>query len=168
MTNTKSAAKPTAGKNVRTARLEPTDATRLLRADHRAVSDLFEQYRSTRSSARKKKLVEQVCADLMVHAQIEEEIFYPAVQKAAGDKEMIAEATVEHAVLKHLIGQIEGVEPDGKLYDAKVRVLSEYVKHHVKEEEGEMFKKAKATRLDLVALGEQMAARKLELLGAKG
>ena len=165
----KSPAKKAApSKSVRNSAAKSTDATRLLRADHRTVNDLFEQYESTRSTARKKKLVEQVCAELTVHAQIEEEIFYPAVKQALKDKELIPEATVEHATVKHLIAQIEGIEPDGEMYDAKVKVLSEYVKHHVKEEEGEMFKKAKATKLDLVALGEQMAARKQELLGLKG
>ena len=160
--------KSAAKKSTRSAAPKDMEATRLLRADHRTVSDLFAQYESTRSTARKRKLVEQVCAELTVHAQIEEEIFYPAVKQALKDKELIPEATVEHATVKHLIAQLEGVEPDGEMFDAKVKVLSEYVKHHVKEEEGEMFKKARATRLDLIALGEQMAARKQELLGLKG
>ncbi len=163
---TKSAAKKSAAN--KTAGSRTLDATSLLRADHRKVSDLFKQYEATRSTARKRKLVEQFCAELTVHAQVEEEIFYPAVKQALKDKELIPEATVEHATVKSLIAQIEGVEPDGEMVDARVKVLSEYVKHHVKEEEGEMFKKARATKLDMVALGEQMAARKQELLGAKG
>ncbi len=162
------AKRPASKKSTRSATPNSVDATRLLRADHRTVSDLFEQYEATRSTAKKRKLVEQVCAELTVHAQIEEEIFYPAVKQALKDKELVPEATIEHASVKHLIAQIEGVEPEGEMFDAKVKVLSEYVKHHVKEEEGEMFKKARATRLDLVALGEQMAARKQELLGLKG
>ena len=157
----KSVAKKTAGSRT-------LDATSLLRADHREARDLFKQYEATRSTARKRKLVEQFCAQLSVHAQVEEEIFYPALKQALKDKEMIPEAIVEHATVKSLIAQIEGIEPDGEMYDAKVKVLSEYVKHHVKEEEGEMFKRARATNLDMVALGEQMAARKQELLGAKG
>ena len=100
-----------------------------------------------------------------MHTQLEEEIFYPAVKAALRDKELVPEATVEHASVKSLIAQVEGVEPDGEDYDAKVKVMAEYVKHHVKEEQTEMFPKAQKTRLDMVALRDQMAARKAELLG---
>lgn len=151
-----------------TKKTSAQDATKLLHADHLRVSELFEQYESTNSTAKKKVLVEKICTELTVHSQIEEEIFYPAVKKALNDKEMVPEATVEHASLKNLIAQVEGKEPDGEMFDAKIKVMSEYVKHHVKEEEGEMFKKAKASDLDLAQLGEQLAARKEELLGAKG
>lgn len=144
------------------------DATALLKADHAAVSDLFEDYEKTRSGAKKKALAAEICTALSVHAQIEEEIFYPAVKAALKDKILVPEATVEHASVKDLIAQIEGVEPDGEVYDAKVKVLSEYVKHHVKEEQNEMFPKAKATSLDLVELGARMAARKADLLAARG
>ena len=85
-------------------------------------------------------------------------------KRALKDKELVPEATVEHATLKDLIGQVEGVEPDGEMYDAKVKVLSEYVKHHVKEEQNEMFPKAKDSKLDLLALGAQLAERKQQLL----
>lgn len=142
----------------------PTGATAMLRADHKQVSALFAEYEKTRAAARKKKLVAQICADLTLHAQLEEEVFYPAVKKALKDTELIPEATVEHATLKDLIAQVEGVEPDGEMYDAKVRVMAEYVKHHVKEEQNEMFPKALATKLDMVELGAQMAARKEQLL----
>ena len=98
---------------------------------------------------------------------MEEEIFYPAVKKALNDKEMVPEATVEHATLKALIGQVEGIEPDGEMFDAKIKVLSEYVKHHVKEEQNEMFPQVKLTKLDLVELGSRMAARKKVLLGER-
>lgn len=144
---------------------KPKDAIALLRADHKQVSDLFEQYESARTSTRKKALVAEICKELTVHAQIEEEIFYPAVKQALKDKELIPEATVEHATLKDLIAQVDGVEPDGEMFDAKVKVMSEYVKHHVKEEQNEMFPKAKASKLDMVALGAQLAARKAELMG---
>lgn len=144
------------------------EATALLRADHKHVSDLFEQYESARTVTRKKALVAEICQELTVHAQIEEEIFYPAVKKALKDKELIPEATVEHATLKDLIAQVEGVEPDGEMFDAKVKVMSEYVKHHVKEEQNEIFPKAKASKLDLVELGNQLAARKAELMGQGG
>ena len=142
------------------------EALTLLRADHKHVSELFEQYEAARTSTQKKKLVHEICTELDVHAQIEEEIFYPAVKAALKDKELVPEATVEHASLKDLIAQIKDVEPDGEMYDAKVKVLSEYVKHHVKEEQNEMFPKVKDTDLDLSELGEQMKQRKEELLSA--
>ena len=144
------------------------DAIALLKADHKAVSGLFADYEKTRSDAKKKALVAEICTELSVHAQIEEEIFYPAVKAALKDKLLVPEATVEHASVKDLIAQIEGVEPDGEAYDAKVKVLSEYVKHHVKKEQDEMFPKTKATSLDLVELGTRMAARKADLLAARG
>lgn len=144
------------------------DAIAFLRADHGTVSGLFADYEKTNSSSKKKALVAEICSELSVHAQIEEEIFYPAVKAALKDKHLVPEATVEHASVKDLIAQIEGAEPDGEAYDAKVKVLSEYVKHHVKEEQNEMFPKAKATSLDLVELGARMAARKADLLAARG
>jgi hemerythrin superfamily protein len=140
------------------------EATALLKADHKLVSMLFEQYESAKSSTKKKAIVAQICTELTVHAQIEEEIFYPQVKEALKDKELIPEATVEHATLKELIAQIEDGEPGDELYDAKVKVLSEYVKHHVKEEQNEIFPKAKASKLDMYALGEQLQQRKEELL----
>jgi len=143
---------------------KPKDAIALLRADHKLVNELFEQYEKTRSVAKKKQLVAQICSELTVHAQVEEEIFYPAVKQALKDKELIPEATVEHATLKDLIAQVEGVEPDGEMFDAKIKVMSEYVKHHVKEEQNEIFPKAKATKLDMLELGEQLTERKAELL----
>ena len=140
------------------------DAIALLKADHEAVSQLFEEYEKTRSVPNKKALVAEICTALSVHAQIEEEIFYPAVKAALKDKLLVPEATVEHASVKALIQQLKGAEPDGEMYDAKVKVLSEYVKHHVKEEQNEMFPKAKASTLDLAELGAQMDARKQALL----
>ncbi|QDQ29165.1 hemerythrin domain-containing protein [Chitinimonas arctica] len=139
------------------------DATTLLRADHKLVDGLFAEYKKARSPAKKRQLVDQICKELTVHAQIEEEIFYPAVKAALKDTALIPEAIVEHATLKDLIAQVEGVEPGGELFDAKIMVLSEYVKHHVKEEHAEMFPKAKATKLDMKALGAKMAERKAEL-----
>ena len=139
------------------------DATALLKADHKLVASLFADYEATNSNSKKKQLVAQICKELSIHAQVEEEIFYPAVQKALKDHEMVPEATVEHATLKELIAQIKDIEPDGDMFDAKVKVLSEYVTHHVKEEEGEMFPEAKNTKLDLLELGAQMAERKIQL-----
>lgn len=139
------------------------EATALLKADHKLVSQLFAEYEKTRSTAKKKTLVARICRELGIHAKVEEEIFYPAVKAALKDKEMVPEAIVEHASLKELMAQVEGKEPDGEMFDAKIKVLSEYVKHHVKEEETEMFPKARKTKLDMKALGAQMTARKDEL-----
>lgn len=142
------------------------DAVTLLRADHKKVDALFDQYESTRSAAKKRSIVEQICVELSVHAQVEEEIFYPAVKAALKDKEMVPEARVEHASIKELLALIKDKTPDGEMFDAKVKVLSEYVRHHVKEEQNEMFPKAKKTGLDMRELGAQIEARKQELLQA--
>lgn len=139
------------------------DATVILKADHKLVDGLFKEYESTTSAKKKKQLIEEICKELTIHAQVEEEIFYPAVKKALKDHELVPEATVEHNSLKQLIAEIEGIEPDGDMYDAKVQVLSEYVKHHVKEEENEMFLKAKKADLDMKKLGCEIVERKQEL-----
>src|SRR4030095_895957 len=114
----------------------------------------------------KQKIAQQICQALTVHAQIEEEIFYPAAREALGDegKDLLDEAKVEHNSLKELIGQIEGSGPDDDLFDAHVKVLGEYVKPHVKEEEGELFPKLRKSDMELVEVGTQLAARKKELM----
>jgi len=127
------------------------------------VDGLFKEYEATNSDKKKKQLVDQICKELTIHAQIEEEVFYPAVQKALKDHELVPEAIVEHGSLKELIAAVKGVDPDGDMYDAKVKVMSEYVKHHVKEEEKEMFPEAKGTNLDMVELGARMLERKQQL-----
>ena len=144
------------------------DAILLLRADHEAVSGLFADYEETDSSKQKKAIVAEICTELSVHTQIEEEIFYPAIKAALKDKLLVPEATVEHVGIKNLVAQLDGVEPDGEMYDAKVKVLSEYVKRHVKEEHDEMFPKVKASSIDLAELGGRMAARKADLFAARG
>ena len=149
-----------------TKKTTPKDAIAMLKADHKKVSGLFAEFEQARVASTKKRLVGAICTELSVHAQIEEEVFYPAVKAALKDKALIPEAVVEQATMKDLIGQIEGVDPDGEMYDVRVKVLAEYVKHHVKEEHAEMFPKAAKTPLDMVALGAQMAARKSELLAA--
>ena len=149
--------------NTKTLTTKTRDATALLKADHQLVVSLFADYEVTNSTNKKKQLVEQICKELSIHAQVEEEIFYPAVQKALKDHELVPEATVEHATLKDLIAQVKDIEPDGDMYDAKIKVLSEYVKHHVKEEESEMFPEAKSTKLNLMELGAQITQRKAEL-----
>lgn len=144
----------------------PRDAIALLKADHKKVSALFEDFEKTRSANKKKALVAQICQELTVHAALEEEIFYPAVKAALKDKELVPEATVEHASVKDLIAQVQGAEPDGEMYDARVKVMAEFVKHHVKEEQNEMFPKAAKTGLDMVQLRDEMLARKEQMLGA--
>ena len=144
------------------------DAITLLKADHAKVSGLFEEYAKARSTAKKKTLVAEICTELTVHAQIEEEIFYPEVKAALKDHLLVPEATVEHASLKDLIAQIETGEPGGEMFDAKVKVLAEYVKHHVKEEQNEMFPKVKKSSLDLLELGSRMADRKADLVAMRG
>lgn len=141
------------------------EATALLRADHKLVDGLFEEYENATSITKKRALVQQICQELIVHTQIEEEIFYPVVKKALKDHDLVPEATVEHETLKNLISQLldENIADDKEMYDAKVKVLSEYVKHHVKEEQNELFPKVKETKLDLQELGAQMQQRKEEL-----
>ncbi len=140
------------------------EATAMLKADHQLVGKLFDEYESARSTSLKTQIVARICGELSVHAQLEEEIFYPAVKQAVNDTVLVPEATVEHATLKDLISQVEGVEPVGEMFDAKIKVLREYLEHHVKEEQDEMFPKAKASKLDLIGVGAQMARRKAEIL----
>jgi hemerythrin superfamily protein len=143
------------------------DAIQLLKADHREVEGWFEEFEKTDSGDKKKKLATQICTALKVHTQIEEEIFYPAFLEATGDKDLHHEAEVEHDAAKKLIGEIETMGPDDEYYDAKVKVLSEMIKHHVKEEEQPkkgMFAEAKQADMDLRALGADMAERKKELM----
>ena len=140
------------------------DATSLLKADHKLVASLFEDYEATNSSSKKKQLVAQICKELSIHAQTEEEIFYPAFQKALKDHELVPEAVVEHATLKNLIAEVKDIDPDGDMFDAKIKVMGEYVTHHVKEEEKEMFVMAKESKLDMNELGSQIAERKAQLL----
>lgn len=161
---TAASSRKTTTRRATTARTKTPDAIALLRADHKEVSELFDQFEKSRSAAKKQQLVAQICTALTVHAQIEEEIFYPEVQAALKDKELVPEARVEHQSIKDLIAAVQGVEPDGEDYDAKVKVMSEWVKHHVKEEQNEMFPKAKKAGLDLAELGERLQQRKDELM----
>nr|WP_314547039.1 hemerythrin domain-containing protein [uncultured Massilia sp.] len=143
------------------------DAIAMLTEEHREVSDMFEQFEQLgdRAKVAKTKLVEKICTALIVHTAIEEEIFYPAVREALKDgDDMVDEAVVEHASAKDLIRQLQEMNPDEDLYDAKVKVLGEQIDHHVEEEEKEMFPKARKSGLDLTELGSEMAMRKQELL----
>lgn len=139
------------------------DALALLKADHRKVEGLFEKYETARN--KKEDIAKQICLELTIHAIVEEEIFYPACRAAGVESDMMDEANVEHDGAKVLIGELENGSPDDGYYDAKVKVLSEEIKHHVKEEEkrGGIFTEARKADLALDALGEQIAARKKEL-----
>lgn len=141
------------------------DAVAMLREDHRKVAALFDEFEKARSASRKKQIVATICHELTVHAALEEEIFYPAFKAAMKDKELVPEAQVEHQSVKDLIAQVQDQEPGGEDYDAKVKVMGEFVKHHVKEEQNEMFPKAKkSAKLDLMELGRQMAERRQQLM----
>jgi hemerythrin superfamily protein len=150
------------------AQAGPRDAVQLLTADHKEVKGLFDRYQKLvddeAGTQERQALAEQICAMLTVHSTIEEEIFYPAAREALDEQDLLDEAEVEHATAKDLIAQIEGMSPDDDLYDAKVTVLGEYIDHHVKEEEGEMFLKCKKADMDLEALGAELDARKTELM----
>ena len=141
------------------------DAISLLIKDHKDVKAMFEQFEALtdRSKVSKKKIATQICHALTVHAQVEEEVFYPAVREAIKDDDLMDEATVEHASAKDLIAQIEAMDPGDDLYDAKVKVLSEQIEHHVQEEEGEMFPKVRKSSLDLAALGAEITRRKQQI-----
>ena len=147
---------------------EKQDAVALLKADHRKVEGLFAEFEKASGSGRKQKLAEQICMELKIHTILEEEIFYPACEgKVEEDK--LEEAYVEHDAAKVLIAQIEEATPDADFYDAKVKVLSEEIEHHVEEEEKRIegiFSQARKAGLDMDALGEQMAARKAQLLAS--
>jgi hypothetical protein len=140
------------------------NAITLLKNDHRKVEDLFEKYESSRS--KKADIAKQICLELTIHTMIEEEIFYPACREAGVDSDIMNEANVEHDGAKTLIAELEAGSPDDEFYDAKVKVLSEEIKHHVKEEEkrGGIFSGARQADMDLDALGEQLAERKQELM----
>jgi hemerythrin superfamily protein len=147
------------------------DAIDLLTADHKKVKKLFADFdrlKEEGSDEDKSAIVDQICDELKIHTELEEEIFYPAVRKAIDDSGLMDEALVEHAGAKDLIAQLEDASPDDDLYDAKVTVLGEQINHHVKEEEGEMFPKAKKAKVDTEALGATMLKRKIALMGKMG
>jgi hemerythrin superfamily protein len=146
---------------------DANDAIDMLIADHEKVKSLFEQFESLsdRSKVSKKKIADQICNELQIHTEIEEQVFYPAVRAAIKDDDLMDEALVEHASAKDLIAQITEIDPGDELYDAKIKVLSEQIEHHVEEEEGDMFPKVRKAGIDLADLGAQMMTLK-ESLGA--
>lgn len=164
MTTPRSESKKSSSKTAAT-QTGSQDAVALLKADHRRVEELFSEFEEATRSDRKSRLASEICTELKVHTELEEQLFYPRAREALkkSDADLLDEATVEHASAKWLIEQIEGMEPGDELYDAKVKVLSEYIKHHVKEEETELFPKLGKTDLDLDELGEEMQALKAQL-----
>jgi hemerythrin-like domain-containing protein len=144
----------------------PTDAIALLKADHRKVEGLFEKFEGASGAATKQKIAHQICTELKIHTTIEEEIFYPALEGKIED-DLLKEAFVEHDGAKILINDIEAGSPEDPFYDSKVKVLSEEIEHHVKEEEMPsegMFAQARKADVDLIALRDAMLARKEELV----
>lgn len=143
------------------------DALALLRAEHDKVRSLFLEFDSLRGiddeDERKSELVDEICYELTLHTMIEEEIFYPVLRSAIDDDDMMDEADVEHAGARELISQLEVMYPGDDHFDATVVVLGEEVGHHIEKEEGEMFDAARNAGIDLVRLGEQLAARRAEL-----
>jgi hemerythrin superfamily protein len=154
-----------------TDRLQAQDAIAMLTADHKKVKNLFADFdklKDAGSDEDKASIVDQICNELKIHTELEEEIFYPAVRKAINDGDLMDEALVEHAGAKDLIAQLEDASPEDDLYDAKVTVLGEQINHHVKEEEGDMFPKAKKAKVDTEALGATMLKRKNALMVQMG
>ena len=145
---------------------DKSDAIALLRADHRKVEDLFAKFDAAKGADKKQGLVKQICTELTVHTMIEEEIFYPACDGTVPE-DLLSEARVEHDGAKILIAELEAGMPNEAFYDAKVKVLSEQIEHHVKEEEkpsGGLFSEARAAKLDMKEIGARLAARKQELI----
>jgi hemerythrin superfamily protein len=143
------------------------NAIAILTEDHANVRKMFKQFEKMKDKAgesEKVELVERICDELTLHTEVEEEIFYPAAREAMEDHDLLDEAEVEHASAKELIAQLRSMQPGDELYDAKVTVLGEYVEHHVKEEEKEMFPKARKAKMDLEELGEQINQRKEQAL----
>lgn len=144
------------------------EAIAQLTDDHARVKKMFKQYdrlvKDEADETERQELASMICAELTAHATAEEEIFYPAAREALDEPDLIDEAEVEHASAKDLIAQIQESGPDDPHFNAKVKVLGEYINHHVEEEEGEIFPKVRKAKIDTVALGEQIAARKAEVM----
>ncbi|WP_235835222.1 hemerythrin domain-containing protein [Piscinibacter terrae] len=167
MTKNRSVASKTASKSSTRKSSASADAIRLLTTDHEEVKQMFAAYddlvEAEAEDEERQALATQICEALTIHATVEEELFYPAARAELEEQDLLDEAEVEHASAKDLIAQIQSMSPSDDLYDAKVKVLGEYIDHHVQEEEGEMFPKVRKSSIDLVALGEEMLTRKQEL-----
>lgn len=166
----RNATSKTATKSTRrsVAKTSSEDALHILAEDHKNVIEMFDEFaqlkkKNDNDEEAKQMLVESACAELSIHTQVEEEIFYPAARDAIDDMDLLDEAEVEHASARQLITELASMQPDDDLYDAKFTVLGEYVKHHIEEEEKQLFPKLKKVKIDLVELGEEIRERKLEL-----
>lgn len=144
------------------------DALSILKKDHGKVQKIFQDFDKAQDEATKQKLVETACNELTIHAQVEEEIFYPAARQALGDGKLLDEASVEHESAAQLINKLQEMQPGQSKYEAVFTVLGEYVNHHIKEEEDELFPKIKKSDLDLEALGQQIMERKEQLKAGVG
>ena len=143
------------------------DAIKLLTADHAKVKKMFKEFEKLSKKddeEGKQELATQICQELMVHAQLEEEIFYPAAREAIEDEDLMNEAVVEHNSAKELIAQIQSMGASDPMFDATVKVLGEYVNHHIEEEQNEIFPKVEKAKVDLEEIGAEIAQRKEELM----
>ena len=140
------------------------DPVEMLLEDHKKVQTLFNNFNKSEDEAARQNIVNKVCAELTLHAQLEEEIFYPAVREAIDNADLMDKAVVEHAAAKHLVHELEAMQPSDALYKAKFTVLGEYVNHHIEEEQAQIFPKVKETKIDLESLGREMADYKQELM----
>jgi len=140
------------------------DAIQLLEQDHREVEQMLEQFEQASDNGMKSEIADKICLALTVHTEIEEKIFYPRARKQIEEEDLLDEAEVEHASAKQLIAQIQKMTPRDRLFDAKVKVLGEYVKHHVKEEENELFPQARDSGMNLEKVGEELREEKMALL----
>jgi hemerythrin superfamily protein len=154
----------------KTASKSQKDAIKLLTDDHAKVKKLFREYEKLtkkEDQEGKEELVQQICKELTIHAQLEEEIFYPAAREAIKDDDLLNEALVEHSSAKDLISEIKSMKIEDPMYDAVVTVLGEYVNHHVQEEEEKMFPKVQKSKMDLEGIGNEIAERKKELMDSE-
>lgn len=157
--------KSTRGKSSQSGKSD--DAIELLTQDHKTVKQLFKQFDKIKdedgAEDERAEIANQICMELTIHTQIEEEVFYPACREAIKETDLLEEAKVEHDSAKELISQIESMQPDDELFNAKVTVLGEYVNHHIEEEEKELFPQCKKAKMDLDSLGQEMLELKEEL-----
>jgi hemerythrin superfamily protein len=144
------------------------DAIAVLKDQHREVEKLFGQFKKARGEDRQAKLCEQICTELKIHTRIEEELLYPRAHDELSDASLVDEAYVEHNAAKDLIGEIEQTDPGDEMFEARMQVLEEQIRHHVKEEEGELFPKIRKTDMDLKAIGEALQQRTKELRSEMG
>lgn len=164
----KPAGKTSSKSSHRGSKTSEQDALDILAADHKQVIEMFDEFQQMKEDnapdeEAKQLLVEAACAELTIHMQVEEELFYPTLRDAIDDMDLLDEAEVEHASVKRLITELAAMQPEDDLYDAKFSVLGEYVKHHIQEEEKQIFPKAKKAEIDLDGLGNEIRQRKQEL-----